>query len=69
MREVNKITGKIFEDELEILAGQDIIGGTEVAEVTISRRCCCRYVLPITFMSGICPTSACTSTCAWKKKA
>lgn len=77
--EVNKMTGKVSEDDLELLAGQpsqEDPGATPGKAngsgkgkiwpfVTIAAGAA---LIVITLNAGACPTSACTTSCAWMQK-
>lgn len=59
--EMNKITGKISEDELEVLAGEEVVGGaTPVIVATIAL---VGTTITVTLNAGACPTSGCTKSC------
>lgn len=59
--EMNKITGKISEDELEVLAGEEAVGGaTPVIVATIAF---VGTTITVTLNAGACPTSGCTKSC------
>ena len=57
--EIDKITGKIAEEELEMLAGEEATGGS-MATAIISF---VGVTVGVTLNAGACPTSACTMSC------
>lgn len=58
---MKNITGKINEAELEVLAGEEVVGGaTPVIVATISL---VGTTITVTLNADACPTSSCTKSC------
>ncbi len=53
----NKITGKIDEKELELLAEEKEVGASHPVTIVIVA------TIAATYLAGACPTSACTKSC------
>lgn len=61
--EMNKITGKISEDELEVLAGEEVVGGATPTVVVTATIAFVGTTIGVTLNAGACPSSACTKSC------
>ena len=60
---MNKITGKVSEEELELLAGDEVIGGATPATIIIATISFVGTTIGVTLTAGACPTSGCTKSC------
>lgn len=59
---IDKITGKVSEEELEMLAGDEAIGGISPT-IIIATISFAGTTIGVTLNAGGCPTSACTKSC------
>ncbi|MGN1198045.1 MAG: class II lanthipeptide, LchA2/BrtA2 family [Acetatifactor sp.] len=59
---MDRITGKVSEEELELLAGDETIGGASPT-IVIATISFVGTTVTVTLNAGACPTSGCTKSC------